>query len=374
MKVAIVTCYKQPDYGRAVALRAGLVAIPNVQTIVIKNRHRGLLRYLEVILRTLAVRWRQHPDVYLLTFRGYEMLPAILLIALGKPVILDELINPLEVVSEHRQLYHGGIKSKLMAMWSLFGGLYTVLLRRCRLVIADTTVHAQYSSRLSKVSLDKYRVIPVGADESIFKSGSHPVIQSSSRPVEQSGSTDNFMVLYYGSMVPLHGLKFVLAAAEQLKDQPRINFLLVGGGKKASLQIADSKAKGAHIEYRDWIDADKLPTVIARAGLCLGGPFGDTLQSQLVTTGKTYQFLASAAPVLLGETQETQTSQLFKDKRNCLMVLQGDAQVIAEAIQWAAAHPKELAKIGLAGYELYQKHFSEKVISQKLASLLNELS
>src|SRR5579862_6847991 len=102
MKVAIITCYKQPDYGRAVALRNGLQAIIDIQTVVIKNHHKGILRYPEVLLKTLLIKLRQQPDVYILTFRGYEILPAILLLAFGKPVILDELISPLEVVNEHR--------------------------------------------------------------------------------------------------------------------------------------------------------------------------------------------------------------------------------------------------------------------------------
>lgn len=367
MKVAIITCYKYPDYGRAVVLRAGLQANPEIKTIVIKNRHRSVLRYPEVLIKTFVARLSQRPDVYLLTFRGYEILPAILLIALGKPVILDELVNPIEVVNEHRGLYRGKLKGKLMGLWRVFGGLYSWLLRRCRLVIADTYAHATYSAQSSGLSIDRYRVIPVGADETIFKSAKHPATHTHSQSA-------NFMVLYYGSMVPLHGLDYVLKAAVDLRDQTKVSFLLVGGGPKAIAQIAEARANGAHIEHRRWIEPSDLPAIINRAGLCLGGPFGNSLQSALVTTGKTYQFLASGAPALIGETKETRGSKLFKNRVNCLMVPQGKAEAIAEAITWAAAHPAEMATIGQKGYELYQQHFSGKIISRKLASLLSELS
>src|SRR3989344_487123 len=363
MKVAVITCYKYPDYGRAVVLRSVLLANANHQTIVIKNNHRGVLRYPEVIIRTFMVRLRQRPDVYLLTFRGYEMLPAILLIALGKPVILDELVNPIEVVNEHRQLYKGTLTYRLMGLWLILGNLYNLLLRCCRLVIADTNAHAVYSSKASGLPPERYRVIPVGADESVFK----PKLKN---PDQKS---DVFTVLYYGTMVPLHGLSHVLTAAERLKNQQNINFLLVGGGKKAAKQIANASKRGANIEYLSWVETDKLPALISEADLCLGGPFGNTLQSQLVTTAKTYQFLACSAPVLIGRTKETEGTKLFEDKGNCLLVPQGDADAIAGAIEWAAIHPKALNKIGMAGHQLYNQHFSNTIIGRKMASLLDEL-
>lgn len=364
MKVAVITCYKYPDYGRAVVLRAGLQANPNLQTIVIKNNHRGFLRYPEVLIKSFWVHIKQRPDAYLLTFRGYEILPAILLIALGKPVILDELVNPMEVVSEHRQLYKGSIKNKLMGLWGILGGSYNLLIRRCHLVIADTGAHAEYSAKASKMPLDRYRVIPVGADESIFR----PLKQ------EQSSNLGNFTVLYYGTMVPLHGLSYVLEAAKKLKNHKDINFLLVGGGDKAAKQIATASKQGANIEYRSWVEANKLPALIAKADLCLGGPFGNTLQSQLVTTAKTYQFLACSAPVLIGRTKETEASKLFEDKNNCLLVAQGNANAIVDAVLWATTHRKELNDIGQAGNMLYRQHFSQTIINQKLASLLEEIS
>lgn len=364
--VAIITCYKYPDYGRAVNLRAGLLANPDIQTIVIKNRYKSIFRYPEVLLKVITARVRHRPDMYLLTFRGYEMLPAVSLLALGKPVILDELINPLEVVSEHRQLYKGKLTNRLMSLWQLFGSLYNLLLRHCRAVIADTAAHADYSSKMTGMPRNRYQVIPVGANESIFK--------SPSRPVAQSPSPVGFTVLYYGSMVPLHGLSYVLEAAEKLEDQPHINFLLIGGSKNASIQIEESIKNGARITHKDWVEPKYLPKTINQAGLCLGGPFGDTIQSQLVITGKTFEFLASAAPALIGETKETATSKQFKDKVNCLMVPQGNAAAIAEAIVWASTHPNELSKIGLAGSQLYKQSFSQSIIAQKLAKMIDELS
>src|SRR6476620_60243 len=105
MKVAIITCYNQPDYVRAKTLRAAATLIKDIEVIEIKNSQTGVLRYLEIIWKVAKSRYRDKPDVYLLTFRGYEVLLPIRLISLGKPLIYDEFINPIEwVVLEKRQV------------------------------------------------------------------------------------------------------------------------------------------------------------------------------------------------------------------------------------------------------------------------------
>src|SRR5262245_53175060 len=94
-KVCIITCYFQPDYVRARSLRAALKSLPGVETIIVKNTATGILRYPQIIWRIWRVKHTQKPDVYLLTFRGQEILPAILWLAGKKPVWFDEFIVPI---------------------------------------------------------------------------------------------------------------------------------------------------------------------------------------------------------------------------------------------------------------------------------------
>ena len=89
-KLAVVTCQPDPDYVRARTLRAGLAAISDIKVLVLKNRYRGVLRYLEIAWKLVVIRWKHNPDIYLLTFRGYEILPWLLLLARGKKVIFED--------------------------------------------------------------------------------------------------------------------------------------------------------------------------------------------------------------------------------------------------------------------------------------------
>jgi glycosyltransferase involved in cell wall biosynthesis len=75
-------------------------------------------------------------------------------------------------------------------------------------------------------------------------------------------------------------------------------------------------------------------------------------------------------PVLVGANR---VSKLFKDKRNCLLVKTADADAVAQAVTWAADHPKQLAQIALAGRKLYDAHFSQATVNSLVGNMLGEV-
>ncbi len=354
VKIAVITCYKQPDYVRAQVLRASLALDSANQVISIKNNREGLLRYPEVLGKLIAVRLMQHPDVYVLTFRGYEVLPTINLFTWPKPLIFDEFINPLEWLQEPRLEWW----AKLVPQ-SFLQVFYRLLLARSRVILADTAAHAVYSAQLTYGGPnDKYSTLAVGTNEALF----YPI-------ASVRAQNKRFRVFYYGNMLPLHGLSYVIEAAIELKDLP-IEFVLVGGSGPTEVAITEAKLAGARITYRPWLDFKKLPDEVRQADLCLGGPFGNTVQADYVVTGKTYQCIACGVPTLIGANQ---ASGKFTNRKDCLTVPLGDSRALADSIIWAYKHPEELARIGKNGRRLYEKHFSNKILAAQLTALLHQL-
>ena len=359
MKIAVITCYFDPDYVRARTLRAGLESLPGIETIIVKNNHKSLLRYPEVLTKTFWARVRHKPDFYLITFRGQEILPFVLAIASPKKVIFDEFIVPLAwATQEKRRFSLTTLLKNLLARLS--APFYKRWLNASRVILTDTNVHAEISSKVSGVDLGKYKVVPVGADESLF----FPDIKKNNSPLK-------FRVFFYGGMHPLHGISYILNAAEMLKDHKTIEFFIVGGDKSSLSAINASKEKGANIRYKKRLNFEDIPTTIKESSLCLGGPFGGTPQAMQVVTGKTYQFLACSAPVIVGRSEAT---HVFEDRVNSIVVPQKNARAISDAILWANNHPFELERIAAAGHRLYVKNFSNAVISEDLSNILKELT
>jgi glycosyltransferase involved in cell wall biosynthesis len=351
IKVCLISCYREPDYIRARTLRAALGKMDEVELIVVKNTHKGLWRYPEVLGKIIATRIKHHPDIYFQTFRAYESFPLFRVVTIGKKFIFDEFINPIEQTAyENHTIKPGGIVAKIARLG------YKFWLLTINTITTDTPSHARYSADLMKLPISKYASLIVSTDEQVFKD-----VKGRAKAKE-----DPFIVFYYGSMLRLQGVDTIIAAMGLLKGQS-IQLVLIGGKEKTALQVEKAQSENFPIEYKRWVEFEELPSYIANADVCLGGPFGDSVQSQFVIGGKTYQFLQMGRPVIIGENEE---SHRWTDKKNALIVKQGDAQALADAILWAKNHPVELQEIANAGKELYTERLSNKVLVGELRTLL----
>ena len=112
------------------------------------------------------LRRQQQLDALLLTFRGQELLPFVLLLAGKTPVWFDKFVPPSYALTEP---YRKSLKKFIRkAIVRLAQPLYLYSMRRCDFVLADTQAHADFSARTSHINLSKYLALPVGADETIF--------------------------------------------------------------------------------------------------------------------------------------------------------------------------------------------------------------
>ncbi|MFT4028600.1 MAG: glycosyltransferase [Protaetiibacter sp.] len=357
IRVSVVTCYFDPDYARGTVIHRALAAVPEFETRWVRSRARGVWRFGQIIGALLRERLFHPPDVWVLTFRGQEVLPLVLAIAGRTPVVFDEFIVPIAYATQEPHTASPAIRLK-HASARIAQPAYRRWLRRCGLILADTPLHARLSAELNRVPEALYRVLPVGADERLFHPG---------EPVEDS---EGFSVLYYGNMLPLHGVQTVLDAAVLLRDDPRIRMRIIGGGDDTAALVEDAVARGARVEHTAWIPLAELPRAVHSSQLCLGGPFGGTPQATRVVTGKTYQFLACGVPTLVGRNE---AEPLLVDHDTCLVVDQHDPSALSAAIRWAADHPAELGAIGDRGRALYEREFGLASQSARLSGWIAEL-
>jgi glycosyltransferase involved in cell wall biosynthesis len=228
------------------------------------------------------------------------------------------------------------------------------------LVLTDTKIHRQYFHELFNIPRKKITAIPVGADEDVFR------LDVSTEQAADSGFLE---VLYYGSFLPLHGMDIILRAASLLRDKP-VHFTLIGGNRLdlSVFHHSIEEFELSNVTHIDWVEYEELPHYITRADLGLGGPFGDTGQAGRVITGKTFQFLAMAKPVIVGMYNGDDDG--FEDKVNCLQVPRGDEQALANAISWAFEHGESMKRISQKGYELYKSRYSILQISKRLKGVI----
>ncbi len=335
LTVCYVLAYRNPAYVRTVSLLSALKS-QNHEVVEVINRRTGLLRYLEVPVRLAVARIRHRPNVYLLGFRGHEIFWPVRALTLGRPLIFDSLVSPTESLVAENKLGRGG-----QLAGRLLRPLERLMLRSSSAVLTDTEEHRSVLANRFSLPAEKIYAVPIGAFDS-------------DHAVRAPGS--KFRVLFYATMIPLHGMDVVRRAIEELEAEGP-EWRIIGGSPDAV---------PATVDHASWIELSEIvETEIPTASLGLGGPFGATEQALRVVTGKTVQFMASGLPVLVANS-EAHRSAGFVDRRNCVMSEAGNSQSLIDSIRWAMAHPENLEEIGRRGRALYLQNFGVDAIAEAL--------
>lgn len=180
-----------------------------------------------------------------------------------------------------------------------------------------------------------------------------------------------FTVMYAGAMGEVQGLEVVLDAAELLRDNARVGFLLVGSGvAKAGLEDAVQRRSLTNVRFAPPQPAERMAEVLSLGDVQLitlrDLPlFTNTLPSKLPAT------LAAGRPIIGAVGGDAARVVTAADAGE--VVTPGSAGQLADAILRASrAEPAALAQWGQSGRRYYEEELSEKVGAPKLADLLQE--
>jgi glycosyltransferase involved in cell wall biosynthesis len=283
-------------------------------------------------------------DVLVVGYPGHVDLPAARRAARGAPVVFDPLVSAWDMlVADRGRFREGSVAARALA------AIDTRALRAADLVIADTAANARFFRDLGRLPEDRVRVCLVGAEERLF------------RP--RTSAPEDFTVLFVGKLIPLHGLETILAAA---RLAPELRFRLVGSGQLEAL-LADAPP---NLERARWVDYERLPAELARAG-CALGIFGASRKAARVIPNKAFQALACAVPLVSADTPAAR--ELLVDGESALLVPPGDPAALAAALRRLASDPRLRERLATGGHSAFRTHAAEDVLGRRWRALLEEL-
>lgn len=355
MRLCYVLSYRAPNYIRTQTLLRALRKLPEIDLSLAININTDIKRYQETLSGVAQLeRSANPPEVYLLGFRGQELYWPLRRLVGRKPIIIDAMMSPsLALAEENQYSFVGKLASFVLRP------VEKGILRDATLVLTDTEEHVRAFREKYQLAPDKLQAIPIGA------------VEAAPQAVNP-GSQERLRVLFYGSFLPLHGFDIILAACANLGDLP-LDLDFIGTNAQIEKLLKRELGQASRLRYRArrWVKfEDILQTELPNTDLCLGGPFGNTPQARRVITGKTFQALAQAVPVLLGQgAGET----LFQHQHNVLSVPQGQPEALKETIHWAWKNRSLLPGIGIQGRKIYYEYFSIQVIMKKLEKILENL-
>lgn len=267
----------------------------------------------------------------------------------GTPIVLDHLVSAAGTVRDRGLAAPSEPKDRLMR------AIDDGALRRADVVVVDTDEHA---AALPEWARNKSVVVPVGAGEAWFRA-------AAPRPARTDG---RLRVIFVGVFTPLHGAPTLGAALALLADDDRIEVTMVGTGQDYD-ECRRAAATNPRVSWVDWIDSDRLPSVVASHDVCLG-IFGTSHKARSVVPTKVFQGAAAGCAIVTSDTPPQRAA--LGDA--AMFVPPGDARAVADALRSLADDPARLADLSRRAFALASARFRPAVVVEPMRERVRGIS
>lgn len=193
------------------------------------------------------------------------------------------------------------------------------------------------------VTESKIEVIPVWADPNEVQ----PLPKENA--FRHAHNLDHkFVVMYAGNIGLTSCLEDVIEAAELLRDQPDVRFVIVGEGvKKEALEAEARRRQLANILFLPYQPRPSFPEMLAAADLGLVTLNEGAMLSSLPS--KIFNVMASARPVLCVCPPKSELAHIVQESGCGRTVRPGAPRALAETVAALKAEYAALNKMGQAG-------------------------
>lgn len=237
------------------------------------------------------------------------------------------------------------------------------LYRRGRLIVINSPGFIPYLKETG-VALDRVRLVPNGVDIETFRP-----LPPDAELRQALGLDGQFVILYIGAHGPANALHRLLDVAAIMKDRPRVQFVLIGGGKEKP--ALEQRVKDEHLSNVTLLSPrpkDEIPKYIALADVC----YASLQNIPMFTTtypNKVFDYLACGKPTLT--TIDGVSRTVIEGAGAGFFVKHDDAPAIAARIDWALANPEELQRMGERGRAHATSDWDRRRFSEAFAALMD---
>lgn len=213
--------------------------------------------------------------------------------------------------------------------------------------------HTFYKKILAKgIPAEKQTVIPIWADpENVY-----PMVKEN--PFRQKHNLGGkFVVMYAGNMGCTSCLDDVLAAAEILKDDPDVHFVLVGEGvKKNSLQEYSNQKNLNQVLFLPYQPREIFNELMAAADVGLVTLNFDSARSSLPS--KTFNIMASGRPIIAITPNDSELAEIVRTGDCGIQIPPEKPEILAKVIQNLKDEKYQLERMGNNGRSLLETTYN----------------
>lgn len=247
---------------------------------------------------------------------------------------------------------------------SIVGQMVRFIYNRCTLVLGQSkgflTSIAKYCDDSSKI-----RYFPSWSED---MSNFGSTLPASEVPKE----IDTFNIVFAGNIGEAQDMPAVLDAADLLKDNPRIRWVIVGDGRKSEWMRAEVVRRGLErqILMPGRFPVERMPSFFAHADALLVSLKSDPVFSMTIP-GKVQSYMMAGIPLLA--MLDGEGAAVIRDAEAGLTCEAGDSAGLAHAVlTLAAMTTDERKRMGSSGLKYCQKEFGRTQLMDRLEDLFAE--
>jgi colanic acid biosynthesis glycosyl transferase WcaI len=184
---------------------------------------------------------------------------------------------------------------------------------------------------------------------------------------------DKFVFGYSGNLGRAHEFDTVLAAAELLRENPHIVFLMIGGGKKFDelATLVQNRGLSRSFRFRPYQHHDLM-------GLSLGTAdvHWVSLNPKLegyIFPSKFYGIAAAGKPIIVIGAKDGELANLVREYECGVVIAQGDGASLTAALLELAWKPETVSAMGKRARGMLDANFSRRKALERWGSMLDQL-
>ena len=182
---------------------------------------------------------------------------------------------------------------------------------------------------------------------------------------------EGFKIMYAGNIGEAQGFETIMEAALKLKDNHRIKWVFVGGGRKKD--YIESFVKEHHLECNVFLPGsfpiESMPAFFEQADVLLVS-LKDEMLFNLTVPAKLQAYMAASKPVCAVLNGEG--AAIVREAGNGCAVAAGDVdELVARAMELSGYSPEKLRALGKNGKDYYNRHFRKEICLLHLCDIIN---
>lgn len=182
-----------------------------------------------------------------------------------------------------------------------------------------------------------------------------------------------FTVLFAGNLGTVQALDTILDAAERLRDDPDISFVLVGSGSREAWLRSEIQRRGlSNVTTPGRFPPEAMPGLFAQASALLVTLNRNPIMS-LTIPSKIQTYLAAGRPIIAALDGEG--ARIVQEAGAGVACPAEDAAALAQAVlTLRATSAQDRERMGAAGRAYHDQHFSPGLLTERLLGYFRDVA